>query len=108
MIEWCKDIITDDIMSGCSDDIICDIINKKILHNTFCIALASNDKNLLDIINANEFRFSHYDRITTKVIGLCKGKENAVTIVTELVKDVYKKTGSYNIKDYYKNKEFRR
>lgn len=108
MIEWCTDIITDDTIAECSDQIICNIINRKILHNIFCIALASNDKNLLDIINANEFKFPHYDRITTKVIGICKGKDNAVDLVKRLLEDVYKQTGNYDLRTYYKGKEFRR
>ena len=61
-----------------------------------------------DIINANEFKFPHYDKITTKVIAICKGKESAVNIVKNLVLDVYKNTGSYDVKKYFSDKEFGR
>ena len=108
MVEWYKDLIKDDFMLNCSDEIICNIINRKIVHGIYCVCLPSNDKNLLDIINANEFKFPHYDKITTKVIAICKGKESAVNIVKNLVLDVYKNTGSYDVKKYFSDKEFGR
>lgn len=108
MIEWYEGLITDDYVSESVDEIVCKIINREIMHNIYCICLPSNDKNLLDIINANEFKFPHYDKITTKVLGICKGKDNAVNIVKNLVEDVYKSTGSYDLKMFFTNKEFRR
>ena len=106
MIEWYKDIITDDVLSDCSDEVICKIINRQLTMNIYCVCLASNEKNLIDIINANEFRFPHYDRISTKVIGICKGKDNAVQMVKKLIEDVYKQTESYDIRLFFKDKEF--
>ena len=108
MVEWYKDLITDDDISLCSDEIICKIINRKMMPGVYCICLPSNDKNLLDIINANEFKFPHYDKITTKVIGICKGKNNAIEMVKKLVEDVYRLTGGYDVKAFFADKEFRR
>lgn len=106
MIEWYKDLITDEIIGDSYDEIVCNIINRKIVHNIYCICIPSNDKNLLDIINANEFKFSYYDKVTTKVIGISKGKNNAINVVKNLVENVYKNTGNYNVKEYFLNKEF--
>lgn len=108
MVEWYNDLITDDFLTKCSDEIICNIINRKTVHSIYCICLPSNDKNLLDIINANEFKFPHYDKITTKVIGISKGKDSAVNIVKNLVENIYKSTGAYDVKGFFEDKEFRR
>ena len=66
--------------------------------SVYCITIASNTDNLLDIISCNEMIFKHYKRNKLNVIGLASSKKNAVAIAIAIVLSVYKKTGSYDVR----------
>lgn len=84
-------------------------IKWKIHHNAgqvdiYIIALASNEKNLLDIIPSWELLQKGYPKQKLYIIGLAKGYEEAVEVAVSIVDMVYKKTGGFAIKSYLKEK----
>lgn len=92
-----------------------DIIGKKhkikwkILHHAgqigiYVITLSSNPENLLDIIPSWELMQKYYPKSDLLVIGIDKGYENAMELAGMIVMDVYEKTGTFQIRDYFLEK----
>lgn len=84
-------------------------IKWKIRHNAgqlsiYVIALASNEKNLLDIIPAQELLQKSYPKKNLYVVGLAKGYDEAIQTASSIVMDVYRKTGTFTVRDYILSK----
>lgn len=80
-------------------------IKWKICHNAgqiniYVITLASNERNLLDIIPAQELMQKGYPKQNLYVVGLAKGYDEAVEVAASIVDLVYHKTGGFAIKSY--------
>ena len=87
----------------------------KILHNAgqldiYVIALSSNPANLLDIISAKELMQKSYPKQDMLVIGVDKGYDNALELAGKIILEVFQKTGSLDVRDYFlrQQKNFRR
>ena len=81
----------------------------KILHNAgqiniYVITLASNDKNLLDIIPSHELLQRGYPKRELYIIGLAKGYDEAVQTAAAIVDEVYRSTGAFDIASYLQEK----
>lgn len=80
-------------------------IKWKIRHNAgqmniYVITLASNEKNLLDIIPAKELLQKGYPKRGLYVVGLAKGYDEAVEVAASIVDEVYHRTGTFAIRSY--------
>ena len=85
-------------------------IKWKILHNAgqidiYVIALASNEKNLLDIIPSRELLQKWYPKRDLYIIGLAKGYEEAIETAASIVDEVYRRTGAFEVASYLKRKQ---
>ncbi len=74
--------------------------DKVCIPTIYCITIASNDKNMLDIISCNELLFKHYKRTNVRIVGLAASYSEAVNLVMKIVLDVYNKTENYKVRDY--------
>lgn len=84
-------------------------IKWKIMHNAgqidiYVITLASNKKNLLDIIPAYELMQKGYPKKTLYIIGLAKGYEEAAFTAAKIIEEVYRRTGTFEVASYLKKK----
>lgn len=72
--------------------------------DTFLILLPSNSENLLDIISANELLQPHYRKKMYHdelyVLGIAKGREEALELVRLIIDEVYHATGGFDISGY--------
>lgn len=83
------------------DKTILSINNRRLTYDVYCITLASHPGNLFDILNANELLFPHYQKTDIKIVGLAKGREEAISLVQEIIMEIYQKTGSFNVREYF-------
>lgn len=102
MINWHKDLYVDDNLIIDKKKIMKRIEKNKITNGVFCITIASNENNLLDIINANELLFDYYKRKSNYIVALASSRKSAIDLVALIVTDVYKKTGGYDVRRYFK------
>lgn len=74
--------------------------------DTFLITLPSNPSNILDIYSANMLLQPHFKKSKVLdeiyVVGLAKGRMEALELVRDIVEDVYKNTGGFDIGTYLK------
>lgn len=84
----------------------------KIIHNAgqlhvFVITLASNPRNLLDIIPARELMQKYYPKRELYIIGLAGNYEEALEVAGHIVSEVYAATRGFDVKSYLQHKESR-
>jgi len=101
MIRWSPKLYVGDKLKSKLDKTIKSIDNRKVTYGVFCITFASNGDNLFDILNANELRFPYYQRTDVYILGLTKGREEALEMVQELLMEVYLNTGEFKVREYF-------
>lgn len=77
----------------------------KVLLSVYCIALATNENNLLDIYSTNDLLFPYYKRREITVVGLASSKESAVELVVTIINDVYHQTGKLDVRTFFQHEE---
>lgn len=101
MIQWTSRLYVGDRMKKKKDKAILSINHSEITSDVYCIAFASHPGNLFDILNANELLFPHYKRSKIHIVGLAKGKEEAIDLVRDMLMEVYHKTGAFDVRSYF-------
>lgn len=101
MISWSTKIYIGEKMKKKKDRVISSINSSEVTFGIYCIAFASHPNNLFDIMEANELLFPHYKRSDIRIIGLAKGKEEAVSLVQDMLMEVYNNTGGFDVRNYF-------
>lgn len=102
-MKWYKNLFLGESIAPKTHQIIKKIKNNKLTPDVYVIAFASNPKNLLDIIPTWEMLQGGYPKEKLCIIGLAKGKQEAIALVTDIVAEVYEKTGDVKIREYLQN-----
>lgn len=76
----------------------------KLTKGIYCIAFASNENNLFDILPANELLFPHYKNSKVHILGLAGGKDEAALVVQDMIIDVYRSTGGFEVREFFGKK----
>lgn len=101
-MKWYRNLYCSDNLEDEKKKIIKEIRHHKRQWNIYVITLARNNYDLFDIYHVNVLYQPYYrkreDEIT--VIGIAKGKEEAMKLVEKIVMDVYQKTGDCKVKEY--------
>lgn len=105
MIKWYPALYLDSVTKKNLRKIKRRMERRKINLRVYCIALASNEMNLLDIYSTNELLFQYYRQKDIKVIGLASSKESAIQLVADIVNDVYQQTGRLDVRTFFKEDE---
>ena len=84
-------------------------IKWKIIHNVgqirvYVITLASNEKNLLDIIPSWELMQKYYPKRGLFVVGLAGTYDEALELAGRIINDVYRTTGGFDVRSYIRQR----
>lgn len=101
MISWSSHIYIGKGLKFKKNKTVAAIKNRKLTVGIYCIAYASNPDNLFDIYDANELLLPHYKDYTIHIVGLAKGKQEAYELVQDMLMEVYKRTGRFNVRTYF-------
>lgn len=101
MIQWTTKLYIGDKMKKKKENAITSINKREATFGVYCIAFASHPSNLFDIMDANELLFPHYKKSNTCIVGLAKGKEEAVSLVRDMLMEVYNETGDFDVRTYF-------
>ena len=66
--------------------------------------LSENPVNLMDIIPAAMLIQKSFYGICPKIIGMAKGKEEALEMVRSLIDEMYRETGTFATAEYIENR----
>lgn len=75
-----------------------------VLPGIFLITFSKHPDHLLEIIPAVMLLQKWNERSCRKVVGVAKGKKEAMELVADIFREVYDNTGTVDIKKYLKNR----
>lgn len=101
MVSWTTRLYVGNKMKKKKDKVISSINNCEVTFGIYCIAFASHQDNLFDIIDANELLFPFYKKSEVQIVGLARGREEAVDLVQKMLMEVYHKTGNFDVRAYF-------
>lgn len=102
MVKWYDNLYVDKLIKNKQKKVIKRINEGKLSLHIYCITFASNGNNLFDIMNANELLFDYYKRREICILGLALGRESAIELAAAMLEEIYKNTGDFKVRDYYK------
>ena len=70
----------------------------KIVPNCFCIALATNKQNTLDIYASGEFWFKYQAETGIEIVGLASDYAGVLELLKKIVSDIISEKGEFNSK----------
>lgn len=101
MISWTTSLFIGDKMKKKKDKVISSINNYEVTFDVYCITFASHQDNLFDIIDANELLFPFYKKSEVRIVGIAKGRAEALSLVEKMLLEVYHKTGNFDVRAYF-------
>ncbi len=101
MITWATHLYIGEKIEKSKDQVIASINNRKASFGVYCIAYASNPDNLFDIIEANQLLFPHYAATQVFVVGLAKGRQEALKLLEKMLLEIYNQTGEFDVRAYF-------
>lgn len=100
MLKWYSDLYIGDEAKKKSKKIIRKINIGSGQLGIYVITLANNTDNQLEIISSNLLLEKPIRKICPMIIGIAKGYEEALVLVTKITEEVYDKTGNANIRAF--------
>ena len=106
MLKWHKTLL---YRSGCQKQFsaICrrlELIQGKPVPGIYLITLSDNPRNLLEILPALTLIQESAADMCPEIVGIAKGKEEAMDLVTEMIRTIFSETGGFEVKEYWKNR----
>ena len=95
-MKWYHDLYVGEEANRKKNKIINHLDRHKIIFGVYVITLASNGKDLLDVLPAFMLlRENNRDRM---ILGIAVTKEEAFEVCKQIIMDVFRKTGQYDIR----------
>jgi hypothetical protein len=101
MVQWTSKLYISENMKKKKEKAVAAINNREATFDVYCIAFASQPSNLFDIMDANELLFPHYKKANICIVGLARGKDEAIHLVSDMLMEVYHKTGDFDVRTYF-------
>lgn len=101
MIKWYPHLYLDEKAEKKIKKLKRKIEDGKLNFNLYCVCLATNPDNILDIMNTNELLFRHYSNMTVSIVGLAYSRDGAIELVERIALDIYEQTDDFNAKEFF-------
>lgn len=103
-MKWYEKLYVGESIKGKEKKIKWKINHNAGLFSVYVISLASNPNNLLDIIHTTDLMQKGYPKKDIRIIGIAKGKEEAMELVKRIIQETYDYLGTTNVEKYLKSK----
>ena len=105
MLHWYENLYVSERASKKLKRTISRINRGKLTPEIYVLTFPSNDKNMMDIIPANILLQKTLRRRCPKIIGLAKGREDALELMQTIIMETYEQTGGFCVKEYLGDKK---
>ena len=102
-MKWYKNLYIGDKAKKAKYKVFGLIRKNRFTIDTYLITIADNPDNILDIYSANVLKQPHFkkkNRNEIYVVGLAKGREEALYLVRDIIDEVYSNTKGFDIAGY--------
>lgn len=100
MLKWYKKLYIGDNAKKKAPSVIKKVNQGKLQYDIYLITLASNEKNLLEIIQANQLVQKTLRKLCPMIVGMASGYEEALEVVEKIVEETYLKQGDTDVRRY--------
>lgn len=100
-MQWAENLYVTEKTAGKKDTIIRKANRGVGMFSIYFIALASNEENLFDIFHAAHLKQSAFYRQNPYIVGIAAGYEEALELVRKMVEDIYHRTGTFHVREYF-------
>jgi hypothetical protein len=99
-MKWYKHLYVGDSIAAKEDKIKWKIKHNAGMPTIYIIAIASNPKNLLDLIPSRELLQRGYPKRNLLIVGLADGYQEAVQVAQTIIQDTYQTNGNVDVYHY--------
>ena len=103
MLKWQKNFLTGESVKD-PEKIKKKLNSGKLVPGIYLLTLSETPLNLMDIIPAAMLIQRSFYGICPKIIGMAKGKEEALEMVRSLIDAMYRETGTFAAAEYIENR----
>ena len=100
MLKWYKKLYIGDNAKKKVPSVIKKVNQGKLQYDIYLITLASNEKNLLEIIQANQLIQKTLRKLCPMIVGMASGYGEALEVVEKIVEETYLKQGDTDVRRY--------
>lgn len=104
MLRWYENLYVSERASKKLKRTISRINRRKITPEIYVLTFPSNDKNIMDIVPTNVLLQRMVRKRCPEIIGIAKGKEDALKLMQTIVMETYENTGDFCVKEYLENR----
>lgn len=76
----------------------------KMAPGVYLLTLSPNPDNLMEILPAITLVQDTAYRLCPDIIGMAKGKDEAIQLATDILMEAYRQTGTFRVEEYLKNR----
>jgi hypothetical protein len=84
-------------------EIVWKVKHKAGMLGVYLITLASNEENLLDIMDSSVLLQPFYKNENIFIVGIACGYDEAVELAARIIEELYKQTGEFHIRQFITN-----
>ena len=78
--------------------------NRRLVPGIYLLVLSDNPRNIMELFPAVTLLQRTAADLCPEIIGIALGKEEAVSLAEEIIRQVYEETGDVQVKEYLKNR----
>lgn len=104
-MRWAVNLYTTESTKKVLPRIMQKVGKRKVQPGIRLITLASNEQNLLDIIPAVSYLQKGLAGLSPDIVGVAKGQEEAEALAAQIVSDVWKQSGGFDVRAYFEFRE---
>lgn len=78
--------------------------NRRLVPGIYLLVLSENPRNIMEMFPAVTLLQRTAADLCPEIIGISLGKEEAVSLAEEIIRQVYEETGDVQVKEYLKNR----
>ena len=103
MLKWHENLYIGETVRD-ADKIRCRLDEGKLVPFIHLITLSENPEHLLEIHPAALLVQEPLRESCPTIVGMAKGKDEAIELVSFILQEIYGETGAFSVKEYFKNR----
>ena len=104
-MRWALNLYTTETTRKKLPQIMKNLQERKLQAKVWLITIASNEQNLLDVFHSIHYMQPLFEKLNPDVVGIAENEEAAKELVVQITEDVYRETGSFDVRSYFKFQE---
>lgn len=103
-MHWYRNLYIGKNAESNKHSIIKNIKKRKLQFGVYVLTLPENEHNILDIYSSIILMQQYFQKKDLFIVGIASCKDEAYEVVEKIVMDSYHATGTFNIREYIKDR----